>query len=274
MKLQTKILLVFFILITIVFAVINFVVTIFYKNVQDFYISQISQLGVKYSLPDYIFKDFFSVLFLWEAFLILSLSYLFYKILDYSIKKEEEQKNFLELIILMISHKFGNFLSVLKTNLEILKIKKEDKVIQRLERTIGYMEEDFKTIINILKNLKQNIDKKEPVNIKEIIEYQINLFKPVDKKIYLRLKDKKIVATRLNIENILFLLIENSIRYSKEKIYIKSCKNAIFIRNDIATTTKGTGIGLNIASYLAEREKIKIKYREKNNRFIIAIVFT
>ncbi len=218
-------------------------------------------------------KSYALILFLWESALVLLLIYLFYITVLRYLKKEEETKKFLELFILALTHKLGNFLSIQKLNLELIKTKCGNlKALERLEKSYQFMEKDFNLSLKVLKNIKNIDNQKKLINLKDIIENILKQFETEleEKDLKLRLKDAYVRINETDAENIFFNLIENSIKYSENKIYIrifKTKKNiCVAVKNDIGASEKGSGVGELIINYLVGKyggkyiKKVKKEY--------------
>ncbi len=216
-------------------------------------------------------KSFASTLFIWEAIIVISLIFVMYATIINFIKKEEENINFLEFLILSITHKIGNFLAIQKLNIEILKLKyPEEKAVNRIEENYRFIEKDFKITLESIQNLKKT-QKKKLINFKDIVEQTVKNFEDVlkNKKLNLRLKDCYLKISEIDAENIVFNLIENSVKYSQKSITIKICCTSkyfyLIIKNDISEQKEGTGIGLEIVRYLLEKNNGKLYTKAKKN---------
>ncbi len=258
------------------------IVILFYLNTMTFTFlddvlkNQTSQIVLKGEFNKKIefekrFSEYLKDIFLWESLLVLSLMLVLYKVIQFLTKKEIEYQEFLELLVMILSHKFGNFLAIHRTNIDILKKRYDSNALDRLEKSYEYIQEDLSKILNTLTNFKEKKEK-EPVLLREIIEKIIFAF-PQEKNLMLNLTNVKIYASREIMENIVFFLIENTIKYSKSFIQIRLTQDYLAIRNDIAYTSKGRGVGLKIASWLAEREKMKLRYKNKDNIFFVTLKF-
>jgi len=224
----------------------------------------------KYIAFDRNYKDrklesFATTLLMWEAVLVVSLMILVYFTIVKYIKKEEYIRQYLEILILTITHKLGNFLSIQRLNIDLIKSKCRLKAVNRLENAYSLMEKDFKFTIKTLKNLGESEKTISTVNLKDMIEDVLHHFieNLKDKKVRLKLKDIYIKADPNDLENVLFSVIENAVKFSEEKIYIKMCNNKkniyIFIKNDVGSVSKGAGVGLQIAEFLLSQYGGEIK---------------
>ena len=184
-------------------------------------------------------------------------------------------KDYLEIVLLVISHKLGNFLSIQKINLEIIKEKCNLNAVNRLNYAFDFIERDFKLTLNILKNI-ENIDfQGDKVNVKDLIE---DILRNFDLKyVKLKLKNISIKTNKNDLENLLYILIENSIKYSKNKIYIRMCLNErkllIAIKNDIGHVITGRGLGLELAKFLAKKNNWKLYTKSKKEFLAILKIY-
>lgn len=239
----------------------------------------IEQFEDKYIVlkKDYIAKrlwKFLLTLTLWEIILISILNILVYKVLSSSLKKEEKIIGILEVFILAFTHKLKNFLGTQKINVEILKMQYPDnKAIYRLEKAYILMEKDFDILIQTLKALRHFEEKIEDINIREIIEEIIKELESVypEKSILIKLSNFNVKADRKDLKNILFVILENAFKYSNKNIFIvdKMEKDSYILRveNDIEFQKKGSGVGLEIAKFLAKKYNWNISVSTSNYRY-------
>lgn len=296
MSFQTKLFIIFALIIVLIFSVINFVTLYFFKEEQQRHFEETLSLYQKifekdknYPLPLHIkrygdeliidqnylderFKKYSKTVLLWESLLVLVLMFLFYRILSILSKKEIEYEEFLKLLIFVISHKIGNFLSVMETNLEILKIKPENRVIERIQNSCNILNEEITKTIQTVKKLPSYKSKKQSVNLKDIVLEILKQFEPKH-ILKLSLQDIFVNLERVAIETILFLIFDNAFKYSKNKIHIKLCHKGIAVRNDFAELGKGSGVGLQIVEYLAKKSGYTLKYRAKGEHFLLTLKF-
>jgi len=270
LKFQIKIIIAFSVVLALILFYLNTVVINFLDAFKEDYILQ--SLAKK-EFIEQKFQEYVKDVLLWEFLLVLSLMLILYKIIDRMLKQEKDYRDFLELIILTISHKFGNFLAVQKGNIEILKLGHDRKALHRLEISYNYIQEDFHKILETINRFKEIPAAKEKINIRELVEKNLSLIEP-SCKLIVNLKDVSINANRQIIENVIFLLIENAVKYSKERIHIKLSKNFLAIKNDISQQEKGSGVGLKITEALAKKEGFKIKYQAKGESYIVLLKFT
>ncbi|WP_456402012.1 hypothetical protein [Persephonella sp.] len=313
---EKKILIIFSIILAVGFSVINGISILFFKNNLEYqlykeahlyktilvenpdiklpYYFKISNhydpeteeiitfIGSSYFILDKNYKlskikTFSFNLFIWESVLIITLLFIMYITIIRHIQEKEENRKLLEVFLLTITHKLGNFLSSQKLNIELIKNKCKIKPVERLELAYSYIETDFKNSLNMLKKISEHQKKLRIINIKDILSDSINLYTQnlKEKKVILRLKDFYIKIDPVDAENVFHTIIENSIKYSKSFIHIKVCVKKkvcyVFIRNDIESIQKGSGIGLKIAEFLLNRYRGELMVRPKKDTFLTVI---
>lgn len=220
------------------------------------------------------FQEYVKNVLLWEFLLVLSLMLILYKIIDRMLRQERDYRDFLELILLTISHKFGNFLATQQGNIEILKIQRDERALQRLQTSYNYIQKDFYKILETINRFKEFSSNKEKINLRTIIEKDISMFDMSNIRLILNLQEIYIYANRQIIENIIFSLLENAMKYSNGKIHIRLTKNLLAIRNNIAQEQKGSGVGLKITEALAKKQGFKLRCRAKGDDFLAVVKFT
>ncbi|NPA58318.1 MAG: HAMP domain-containing histidine kinase, partial [Aquificae bacterium] len=201
-------------------------------------------------------REFALILLLWDGVLILSIMLLLYFTIVKYIKKEEYLKKYLHILMLTITHKLGNFLSVQRVNIDLIKAKCNIKAVERLEKAYILIEKDFKFTINTLKNLENTEKEIKLVNLKDVIGNILSIFSEnlQGKKVYADLKDIRIKADPKDVENAFFNLIENAVKFSRKNIHIKMCRRGktavVIIKNDVGNSDSGAGVGIEIARFL------------------------
>ncbi len=224
------------------------------------------------------YMSFYINILLWDIIIIILLFIFFHYTIIRYIQKEAQLRKTLEMSILAVSHKLGNFLAINKMNIEMLKEKCPEKEVERLLTSYNSMEKDFKHISTLLKEVDKNPQKKI-INVKTLINKDLSAFRDLlkDKKLYIDLKDFYIRIDESKLHIVIQNLIENAVKFSKEKIHIKMCvrKNrlVIFIRNDISDEKKhSTGIGLNIIQQIISDLNGKFHYRTKKDHYLTVLI--
>ncbi len=218
-------------------------------------------------------KNFVLSLFLWEAFLILSLSYLFYKLLWYHLRERERNREFLELMLLVLSHRLGNFLAAQRVNLEILKEGRSPAALERLERAHGYIEDQFRRTLELIRSFPTKGEREE-VELSGLVQQVLGSFEGEleGKRVEVDLEEVRVRAPRSDLEMILHLLFENAARYSRS--YVRTSfrregqKVILEVENDIAPQApRGSGLGLELARRLGERMGAEVEVFAEEGRF-------
>ena len=223
-------------------------------------------------------KHFSGKIIFWELILIISVGYIFYKLLVMYIKEKERRREFLEMLLLAVSHKFGNFLTTQRINLEMLK-EDDNPLTSRLIASCDNMNRDFDQIINTIKLLGADEQHSEKIRLKSLIEEIISeLPEETAKKEYIRTRmdDITVTAPPGVLKIILHNIIENCMRYSQSNISIRLTASGkwanLAIKNDIRRDAEGgRGIGLHISEKLCGMCGMKLKYRVKENRFFLIL---
>lgn len=259
----------------LIFSVINFITINFFKEQQ-----QEEEILSKIPYPEQLkesyakerFNKYSKTILIWEVLLILVLSYLFYRILNVISRKEKEHEEFLRFLFFVLSHKIGNFLSTMNTNIEILKLKPESRVLERMEKSCNAIGAEIQKTIEAVKKLPKISKSKQQINLEELIKTVISKFE-TDKKLLFSKREVYLNSNPEVVETIIFLLIDNAFRYSEKMIHIKIFRHAVAIRNDFTEIVKGSGLGLQIAEYLCRTSKLQLKYRAKGEHFIVLLIF-
>lgn len=218
------------------------------------------------------FQEYVKSVLLWEFLLVLSLMFILYKVIDRMTRQEREYKDFLELIILTISHKFGNFLAAQKGNIEILKIRHEPKALHRLEKSYNYLQEDLQSIVDSINRFKELSHFREKINIREVIEKSLAMSSS-ELNLKSKFRDVYVYGNRQIVENIIFPIIDNAFKYSEGNIQIRLSEKYLAIRNRIVPTERGSGVGLKIAEILSKKQGFKLHFRGKGDYFISVLKF-
>lgn len=223
-------------------------------------------------------RNFSLGLLLWEAFLVLSLSYLFYKVLWRFLKEREQNRRFLELVLLILSHRLGNFLATQRVNLEILR-EGGPGALERLSETYDQMERQFRRTVDLIRSFPMGMQEKEEIDLKELIRESLKPFGPgLDgKRVNLHLEGITVRAPKAEVEMVFNLLLENAVRYSRSYVEVGLTKDErgveIRIKNDILQgISGGSGIGLELARRLAKEIGAVLEVSEREGCFVQRMV--
>ena len=138
------------------------------------------------------------------------------------------------------------------------------------------MEKDFFQLLSAVKKMGES-EEVELINLREIIEEALNHFSHLleNKKVFKSLQDVYVPMRRSDAENLFFFIIDNAVRYSLSKIQIRLRKTkgkAYFVVcNDVKkSSTKGSGVGLELVKFVCQRYGIRFKIR-RGRTFCICI---
>ncbi|HHW20911.1 hypothetical protein [Thermodesulfovibrio thiophilus] len=296
MSFQTRLFITLVVAVVTALTVINFVTLYFFieqqqrneKEIIAVY-QEILKLNKTYPLPAHIknyqnelmmdrsyayqrLKEYSKTLLIWESILVLILLFLFYRVLIVMVKKERETEDFLTLLIFVLSHKIGNFISVIKTNIEILKIKPDQAIFDRLCSQCNLLNDEIKKTMDTIKKLPFLSKNREKVNVKQMLLNTVSKFY-TEQTVRITARDVFLETNPETFETIIFLLLDNSFKYADSKVHIKIFNNAIAIRNDISDVSKGAGVGLQIVNFLSKKIGLNFKYRAKTDHFLALIDF-
>ena len=193
-----------------------------------------------------------------------------------------------------ISHDFKTPIMVVKSYVEAYKDKIEtaDNVINITEEEMNKLEKKVKTLLELNKvtYLKTNYENIDSINIEPILKDRIKKYKVINKDLDYELKinsKSKVNGSNEIWESIIDNILNNSIRYAKEKIVITVNKDNIIFYNDgdnikdnmlkkiFDSYVKGSkgehGLGLSIVKKNVELIGYKVYARnlEKGVEFII-----
>ncbi len=221
-------------------------------------------------------KSWMLYLFLWEGMLAVSVSYVFYRLFISYERCRLEQEEFLRLLLAALSHRFGNFLSAQKVNLEILSESPSPEAASRLKEACRAMERDLETLLRFLRGSLE-----EPFtpagdftdHLRDLLHRLELQFGP--RKVHLSFRGSSPPLSP-ELELLLFLLLENAFRHSCKDIWIRTGRRQgrpyLLIMNDLSPhPVKGAGLGLYLARRLAERQGIELIIFQKSSRFGILL---
>ncbi len=253
-------------------------ITKYYGKIKDFQLFGGYNGRFVYFSKDYMKKDmnrFVFTLVLWEFALSFLLIVMVYTVLRHFSKKEERHREFLSFLLGTISHKFGNFLSVQRLNLELIETQNK-KPLKRLKEAYVFMEKDFKNIVKMIKDSENANSMK--YDVEDVIKDTLDLFKDSlsNKEVSLSIVNAKISSNGNDFYNVIHELMENSIKYSKSKIYIKTIKKNkmlyVVISNDIGLRKSGSGFGLSLVKYISSKNRWHFETKVIDEQFQAALI--
>ncbi|MGB9766065.1 MAG: sensor histidine kinase [Sulfurihydrogenibium sp.] len=282
MKFELKVFLLVMLVFVVTLSVINFI---------NLYV--INELLMKYqevyskAYPDFMYRfnhdeilddiksNYSRVILIWEGILVVLTSFILYFTIDNYLRKERRYKSFLQILILAVSHKFGNSLSSIITNLEILKEKEESPAIKRIEKVVNILSQDIRTLSTTFRQLPFEDRKEEFINIEDVLNNLLKQFDSERKKVFLSVKPLKKYANKKDLEIIFYNLLENAFKYSKSFVHIKVLKKCVVIRNDINKEVEGgSGLGILIVENLCSLNGIKFRKKVSDKHFTVILDFS
>lgn len=274
MKFQIKIILATTLTLILILFYLNTMVINYMEYIKEDILSQSFDKNkqMKRDFVEKRFQEYVLNVLLWEFLLVLALMLILYKVIDRMMRQEREYKDFLELLLITISHKFGNFLAAQKGNIEILKIRHEPKALHRLETSYNYLQEDLQSIVDSINRFKELSHIREKINIRELIEKSLAM-SPYELNLKSKFRDVYVYGNRQIVENIIFPIIDNAFKYSEGNIQIRLTEKYLAIRNRIVSTDRGSGVGLKIAETLAKKQGFKLHFHGKGDYFISVLKF-
>ncbi len=231
----------------------------------------------EWSSPDRELGFFLWQLLLWELILIIAVSYVFSRLLNRYIRYKEEAREFQGLLLQALSHKLGNFLAAHRVDLELVRESGSHNALSRLESGYAFLERDFRHIIQVVRDYQFEEPRKERLDLAGIVRCMLEYLGPeLERRVSARLQKAPIKACQIEVETVVFLLLENAARYSNSRVAVRcgslNRKSYLFIKNDVsAASAKGSGVGLSIATRLARRNDLHITSRARPNTYSVLI---
>lgn len=213
-----------------------------------------------------------------------------YFLAEQAIKPVREAYESQKIFIANASHEIKTPLAAISANLEAADIT-GNKWIDNIER-----ETEKLTVLNseLLTLARTDLVTSRPVestNVAKILNDVVESYKPRlgQKKITQKISiSKNIVINRGDLEQLIGIILDNALKYSKSKIIIEADEHSISISNDGATISNkdlprvfdrfyqvdksadGVGLGLSIAKSLADRNNWKLAAENgKMTKFIL-----
>jgi two-component system OmpR family sensor kinase len=230
-----------------------------------------------------IIFNIFALIFIFLMALVLGKMFL---------KPMRDTLNSLENFIRDATHEMNTPISVILTNIEMLKMKNTDfKELKRIEFSAKRLEKIFKDLSFIRLNHKRKKEFKK-INLKELISNRLSIFETLIEGKNLHLKkdceDFVINADEEDIIRLIDNLLSNAVKYAPESstVYITlkngvlSIKNKGEIKNPEKLTAKfyrenknegGFGLGLYIVSKICETYGFKFEIYNDTDNVVVEI---
>ncbi len=217
------------------------------------------------------------------AFFILFLpsAIIGYIFLYITLQRLYNQEESLEHLIREVLHEINLPIATIEANIELLKRAESDtKRLKRLSRVANSTKRLRKLYKELSYEIKKEISliERERFDLKELIEAEVEHFKSLGfDRFNLSLEETKILADKIGFEQVIDNIIQNSLKYSKDKIDI-TLKGGILKIKDYGigmseseilniyqryyqadSSKDGEGIGLTIVKKYCDENKIDLK---------------
>ncbi len=212
-------------------------------------------------------------LFFFQFLLIFSFSLIlvYQLVLDRLCKSVEEGREFCRFLVKSISHKLGNFLAVQKTNLSLLQKTNSPQALGRMQRSIKRLEKDVSFILRLSEEELKPV--KVWVDFWSVLENVLSLFEEEikgKKFIFRKGKDLYLYTDERILEDVLYNLLSNTIKYSKSfvhlRVFVGKDRVLFSVRNDFVENAKrGMGLGLRLLQRHAQRMDSELSIRIKKH---------
>ena len=213
---------------------------------------------------------------LWEVILVIAVAYLFFQLFRRYRRYKERTREYQQLLLQAVSHKLGNFLAAQRVDFELFRETGSRKALQRLEAGRSFLERDFQNILRIIKDTASEEPEPEKVDLSSLTRKVLDDFKEELKAASVDLVPVRVKCIKSEVEAIVYILIENSVRYSRSKISVRTgiSRNRpyLLIKNDIdQSKVHGTGVGLGTAKRLARRNDLALEWIKKDDFFLTVL---
>ncbi|WP_448587584.1 sensor histidine kinase [Thermocrinis sp.] len=206
-----------------------------------------------------------------QFLLIFSLLILYQMVLESLWKKVEDSKEFNKALVQSIAHKLGNFLSVQKANLSLLRKGQSPQTLDRLQKSVEKLEKDLSLTLRLCEKEESPI--RVWINLGEVMRGLVKFFEEELKEKHFSLKLKEdiyVLADQRELEDILYNLLSNAVKYSKSFIHVRATvykkKLLLTFRNDLSGyESRGMGLGLKLLEKHVERMEGKLVIRIKKH---------
>ncbi|WP_457600995.1 sensor histidine kinase [Hydrogenivirga sp.] len=213
--------------------------------------------------------SFIAPLILWEAGSIIILLLIFYYTIYRYIKRERDSKELLNIMLLALTHRLGNFLAVHKLNIELMN---QDTVKNRLKKSVDILENTYNSTIEAIEELQTGQEESpKAIDLPQmLLEITVLYGNTTRKDIRLQVNSSvRIKANPTYMYMLLDTLVDNAIKHSDKRVYIRLLrykgKSMLVVRNDIkhGDSESGSGLGLRIAKYICEKLNFGMKIRTR-----------
>ncbi len=204
-----------------------------------------------------------------EFFLIFMLVFLYQRIIEEYFSRLKGKEEWIKSLMLSLTHRLGNFIATQKVLLAMLKKSyPQDEKIKRLEKSLQKVQRELSLFINPVKEGREN--KRENIQLEDLIRETLSFFEEElkAKRLILRTERLFVYMNKEDLEDVLYNLIGNAIRHSRELIHIKVCakKGLLVIRNDLGGEVKhGMGLGVELTRMVLKRYNFGLRISLKRH---------
>jgi signal transduction histidine kinase len=215
--------------------------------------------------------------FLIESGIVVFILLLFYYTAYRYIKREEDTKDLLNILLLALTHRLGNFLASQKVNLELM----DDSLpARRLRESLSILEKAYENTMKAIESLRSGQEEhRQSINMADLLLDVALLYGEKAGK-DIRLQVNSGVRVRANysyLKMLIDLLIDNAVKYSGKRVYIRLLnykgRNILVVRNDMGVrnseSREGSGMGLRIAKFISDKLGFDIRIRTKGTFTVI-----
>ncbi|MBX6423047.1 HAMP domain-containing sensor histidine kinase [Thermosulfurimonas sp. F29] len=220
--------------------------------------------------------EFARYLFFWVALAGVALAYLLFVFFRAYERHARRQELFLRVLILSLSHRFGNFLSAQKVKLSLAESRPE--ALSELRESLSLMEKDLARLLKLLRYFLEEGPAAYEEPPREVAERVLKRLEADwgRRKIRLRLERLPNFLRSPEGELLLYLLLENAYRHGGEWIYLRAgrFRGRVYLAlgNDCRPSpSPGSGLGLYLSRRLSEHLGLRLRIESRRNRFWVLL---
>ncbi len=204
-----------------------------------------------------------------EFFLIFMLVFLYQRVVEGYFSRLKGKEEWIKSLMLSLTHRLGNFIATQKVLLAILKKSyPQDQRISKLEKSLQKVQRELSIFISPIREGREG--KKERLELEELIRETLGFFEEElkDKRLLLRTSKLFLHMNKEDLEDVLYNLISNAIKHSRELVHIKVCAKSglLVIRNDLGGEVKhGMGLGVELTRTVLNRYSFSLRISLKRH---------
>jgi len=220
-------------------------------------------------------------LLVWEFVVVVTVILLAYMLIRRFYSVEKDRRDFLNLLLLSITHRLGNFLAVQRVNLEILGRCENASAVERMLSQTDKLRKDFDRTVYFMERIQRDDEvSKEVVSVRPVLlettEGYLEVYgRPL--KVILHVEDLRIYTNPDYFISVIDIVMENAVKYADSFVHIKSFVGrrhlCIAVRNDIGKTVEGRGVGVQIAKYIMGKLGGDLRIRIRGGFYTTVLIF-